>query len=341
MSRYLSRSSSRAPGAGRKRAYDDAVGASRASARRPRVVPPPARRRSSTSPSPGSCSRTSASPTSGRCPGTTCARSTTIRGRYAHGRPGARPCAHPQGSRLPAGRDRPGRLPRRRAAAHDRARRTDPIGDGDATPSDAQRAGGRKRAAQLHLGHGRRAGAHRAEDPRVVAITAGMPTGTGLASSGPIPGTHVRRGHRRAARHDPRHGPRARRPAAVRGALFHVPPARLRPGRPRRLPERRAGGHRRRPRRARGRGRHQPPGHVHAARPAPAAQPGHRLAQGRAAAAPAAAHRIRRRTTRSRSTTRATRASTCRRSSRRPSPSGRARCCARATTCSSWASGRS
>ena len=39
-------------------------------------------------------------------------------------------------------------------------------------------------ATQLHLGHGRRAGAHRPEDPRVVAITAGMPTGTGLSKFG-------------------------------------------------------------------------------------------------------------------------------------------------------------
>ena len=39
------------------------------------------------------------------------------------------------------------------------------------------------------------------DDPRIVAITAGMPTGTGLAKfQAALPDADVRRGHRRAAR---------------------------------------------------------------------------------------------------------------------------------------------
>jgi 1-deoxy-D-xylulose-5-phosphate synthase len=58
------------------------------------------------------------------------------------------------------------------------------VGDGEATPSDAQRAAERRKPPTytsvlseelLHIGH---------EDPRVVTITAGMPTGTGLARFG-------------------------------------------------------------------------------------------------------------------------------------------------------------
>ena len=108
--------------------------------------------------------------------------------------------------------------------------------------------------------------------------------------------------------------------------LLDLPAARVRPDRPRRLPERRAGGHRRRPGGARRRGRHEPPGHVHARRRSAScrnliiASP-----EGRAGAAPAAAHGVRPGRTRSRCTTRAIRASTCRRSTRRRSRSARPR----------------
>ena len=121
MSQLPSRASScRARGAARKRVYDDAV------ERIPFIGPAASSgragcaSRSSTSPSPGSCSRTWASPTSGPCRATTCARWTPSPPRAArHGRPGDRPRPHPEGPRLPAGRDGPGQLPRRGAAAHD------------------------------------------------------------------------------------------------------------------------------------------------------------------------------------------------------------------------------
>ena len=55
-------------------------------------------------------------------------------------------------------------------------------GDGDATPSMAQAVAARCEAAQLHRVMAARADrASPASDPRIVAITAGMPTGTGLA----------------------------------------------------------------------------------------------------------------------------------------------------------------
>ena len=118
--------------------------------------------------------------------------------------------------------------------------------------------------------------------------------------------------------------------AAGRRAVLDVPPAGLRPDRPRRLPERPAGAHRGRPGRARRRGRDEPPGHVHAAGPAPAAEPRHRLAQGRAGAALAAAHRRWARIIRSRCTTRATPGSGSSPSTPSIIPVGRARSCARA-----------
>ena len=96
--------------------------------------------RSSTSPSRASCSRTSASPTSGRCPATDLVRSTRPSAARSarHGRPGHRPRPDPEGPRLPAGRGRPDRLPRRRAAADDASSRS--------TPSDAPSLTGRGRA---------------------------------------------------------------------------------------------------------------------------------------------------------------------------------------------------
>ena len=59
------------------------------------------------------------------------------------------------------------------------------------------------------------------------------------------------------------------------------------------LPERPAGPPRGRPGRPRRRGRHQSPGDVHPARPAPDPEPGHRLAEGRAGAPVAAPDRAR------------------------------------------------
>ena len=156
-----------------------------------------------------------------------------------------------------------------------------------------------------------------------------------------LPDAHVRRRHRRAARRHAGDRPRARRPAPVRGHLLHVPPARLRPDRPRRVPERRA------------RWSSASIAPAWSARTAPATRacsrcrrsascrtwssPRRRTSRscGACCAPPSA------RTTRSRCTTRATRASTCRPSSRRPSRSARARCCARARTSSSPASARS
>ncbi len=97
-----------------------------------------------------------------------------------------------------------------------------------------------------------------------------------------------------------------------------------------------------RPGRARRRGRDEPPGHVHAAGPAPAAEPRHRQPEGRAGAPLARCGPRSPRTTRSRSTTRATPGFglPADRADGR-SRSARARCCARdATSCSSG-SGRS
>jgi 1-deoxy-D-xylulose-5-phosphate synthase len=88
-----------------------------------------------------------------------------------------------------------------------------------------------------------------------------------------VPGPVRRRRHRRAALRGARDGPGDGRDAAGRRALLDVPPAGVRPDRPRRLPERPAGAARGRPGRAGRRGRDEPPGDVHAAGPAPAAEP--------------------------------------------------------------------
>ena len=182
----------------------------------------------------------------------------------------------------------------------------------------------------------------RATDRRIVGITAGMPTGTGMAKFAEafpdrVFDVGIAEQHAVTLRDRPRDG----RHAPGRRAVLDLPAARIRPDRARRLPERPAGAHRGGPRRARRRGRDEPPGHVHAAGPAPAAEPRHRLAQGRAGAPLAAADRARpgspvRAALPARRRVRAARrraASCCR--------SGRARCCARAATCCSSASGRS
>ena len=177
-----------------------------------------------------------------------------------HGGPGHRPRPDPEGPRLPAGRGRPGQLPRRGAAAHDRrARRRQwralgqslEGGDGDATPSMAQAVAARSKPPNYTSVVSDELIALARDDARIVAITAGMPTGTGLAKfQAAYPTRMYDVGHRRAARHDARHGPGDRRHAPVRGALLDFPAARLRPDRPRRVPERPAGRHRRRSRRA-------------------------------------------------------------------------------------------
>ncbi len=161
-------------------------------------------------------------------------------------------------------------------------------------------------------------------DRRIVGITAGMPTGTGhVEVPGRVPGPDVRRRHRRAALDGDGHRPGDGRHATGRRAVFDIPPASVRPDRPRRLPERPAGRHRGRPVGTGRRGRHESPGDVHPAGAAPAAEPRDRIAEGRAGAALAAPHRARRRITRSRSTTHVIRASDWRRSTPEVIPVGR------------------
>src|SRR3990172_5214825 len=142
--------------------------------------------------------------------------------------------------------------------------------DGDATLSAAQAAAAKGRPPNYTAVVSGELIAIAEEDPRVVAITAGMP---------PPPPPHPR--------------PRPGGPAALRGRPPPPPPGGLRPGRPRRLPERPAGRHRGRPGRPGRRGRHEPPGHVHDRRPASDPQPRRGLAEGRTGGPPAAAHGLR------------------------------------------------
>ena len=129
-------------------------------------------------------------------------------------------------------------------------------------------------------------------DARICAITAGMPTGTGLQRfcdhfPDRFHDVGIAEQHAVALAT----GAGARRTAPGRGPVLDVQPARVRPARPRRLPERCARAPRAGSIRARRRGRHQPPGHVHAAGDARAAEPRDRLPEGRAGAARPRRHR--------------------------------------------------
>ena len=113
-----------------------------------------------------------------------------------------------------------------------------------------------------------------AVDRRIVAITAGMPTGTGLAKfQAAYPDRFVDVGIAEQHAVTLATGLALGRDAARGRPVLDVPPARVRPDRPRRVPERRPGPPRGRPGRPRGRGRHEPPGHVHDPGPADAAEP--------------------------------------------------------------------
>ena len=228
-----------------------------------------------------------------------------------------RPRPDPEGPRLPAGRDRPGRLPRGGAAAdRDGAgdRRVRRVADADADRVDDRRRGAARPGRddgdeEPELHGGLRGRAHRACPDRSAHRRdhgRHADRDRDVQVPGRVPGPDVRRRDRRAALDGDGHRPGDGRDAAGRRALFDVPPARLRPDRPRRLPERPAGADRGRPVRAGRGGRHEPPGDVHAAGAAPDPEPRHRVAEGRAGAAVAASDRRSRRTIRSPCTTRAT-----------------------------------
>ena len=227
-------------------------------------------------------------------------------------RAGHRPRPDPEGPRLPPGRDRPGRLPRRGPAADDRGRSRRARTARTARPCDAGRPvqdagdGRRRDAGRRPPGCAARSrrttrayfSAELIElaraDRRIVAITAGMPTGTGLNRfQAEFPDRFFDVGIAEQHAVAMATGLAMGGQPAGRRDLLDVPPASVRPDRPRRLPERPAGPPRGRPGRPRRRGRHEPPGDVHAAGPAPDPVPRHRQPEGRAGAALAAPHRAR------------------------------------------------
>ncbi len=113
-----------------------------------------------------------------------------------------------------------------------------------------------RQRAQLHQGVRHRAGQAGRARPKIVAITAAMPGGTGHGHlRQALSRAHLRRRHRRAARGDLRRGSGGRWHAAVLRHLFDLPAARLRPGGPRRGDPEAAGALRHRPRGPGGGGR--------------------------------------------------------------------------------------
>ena len=109
--------------------------------------------------------------------------------------PDDRPRPNPEGPRLPSRRDRPGRIPRRGAAAdgHDSRRRRVQRNEGRrCRPSRCPTTPRPACANEAPAKHPNFTAVFAAElielartDRRIVAITAGMPTGTGMASSRP------------------------------------------------------------------------------------------------------------------------------------------------------------
>ena len=272
-----------------KGAYDRRSSASRSSGHRllemSRAAPPVGRARSR---SRASCSRTWGSPTSASCPATTCRRSRRRSAARSRSTGRSSSTSGPRRGRATARRGGPGLVPRRGAAADgaraDRPTRTTGMpaprpaprrvrspssarsmadrrgdapsqrraADGDAAAPPTRRPRTAEEAAQLHgalrdgAGRaGRRGPADRRRSPRAcppapasskfqaafpdrfidvgIAEQHAVTLATGLALGGHAPG---------------------------RRAVLDVPPAGLRPDRPRRLPERRAGAARGRPRRA-------------------------------------------------------------------------------------------